>query len=375
MTDPATELDKIATNLIQARNELTSAVAIGSYAALRDAATDVGRSWSGSQIGYHALIYYDGFRIPPPGAHFSQEWGLMDAFSMGTRGEWRECQADVVEAEILKRAGNPDIVASRKAIAKALSALSSAQSEVRSILTVETSHDSDPFLSLKSKELEELRVWTDGDTLNHLVDRRQIITRDSTALGQGYVAAPHQRMLAVALALETSITALNEAAEVVLGIRNHLQRKHLRSTSPRRTGTHVFIGHGRSTVWRDLKDFISERLKLPYDEFNRVPVAGVTNIARLSQMLDSAALALIVMTAEDEALSGGFQARMNVIHEAGLFQGRLGFSKAIILLEEGCAEFSNIQGLGQIRFPAGNVKHAFEEIREVLEREGVLKTE
>jgi predicted nucleotide-binding protein len=59
-------------------------------------------------------------------------------------------------------------------------------------------------------------------------------------------------------------------------------------------------------------------------------------------------------------------------HEAGLFQGRLGFEKAIIVLEDGCKEFSNIQGLGQIRFPSGNISAAFEEIRLVLEREGLL---
>lgn len=33
-----------------------------------------------------------------------------------------------------------------------------------------------------------------------------------------------------------------------------------------------------------------------------------------------------------------------------LFQGKLGFTKAIILLGNGCEEFSNIQGFGQIRF-------------------------
>ena len=63
---------------------------------------------------------------------------------------------------------------------------------------------------------------------------------------------------------------------------------------------------------------------------------------------------------------------MNVVHEAGLFQERLGFTKAIVLLEEGCEEFSNIQGLGQIRFPKGNIAAAFEEIRRVLEREDLL---
>ena len=53
---------------------------------------------------------------------------------------------------------------------------------------------------------------------------------------------------------------------------------------------------------------------------------------------------------------GKINARMNVVHEAGLFQGRLGFTRSIVLLEEGCEEFSNI-----------------EEVRKVLEREGILE--
>ena len=58
----------------------------------------------------------------------------------------------------------------------------------------------------------------------------------------------------------------------------------------------------------------------------------------------------------------------------GLFQGNLGFTKAIILLEEGCEDFSNIHGLGHISFPSGDIlgKGASEKIRHVLEREGLL---
>lgn len=137
-------------------------------------------------------------------------------------------------------------------------------------------------------------------------------------------------------------------------------------------GNRVFIGHGNSSAWRDLKDLVQDRLGLPYDEFNRVSVAGLANTERLSEMLDNAAVAFLVMTAEDEQADGQWHARMNVIHEAGLFQGRLGFRKAIVLLEEGCEEFSNIQGLGQIRFPKGNLGARFEKIREVLEREGLI---
>jgi predicted nucleotide-binding protein len=88
-------------------------------------------------------------------------------------------------------------------------------------------------------------------------------------------------------------------------------------------------------------------------------------------MLDTTGVAFLVMTGEDERADGAVVARMNVVHEAGLFQGRLGFNRAIVLLEEGCEEFSNIHGLGQIRFPKGNIGAVFEKIREVLEREGL----
>jgi hypothetical protein len=44
-------------------------------------------------------------------------------------------------------------------------------------------------------------------------------------------------------------------------------------------------------------------------------------------------------------------------------------------LENGCEEFSNIQGLGQIRFSKGDITASFEEVRRVLEREGFLDPE
>jgi hypothetical protein len=44
------------------------------------------------------------------------------------------------------------------------------------------------------------------------------------------------------------------------------------------------------------------------------------------------------------------------------------------LLEEGCAEFSNIRGLTTLRFPKGNLAPAYEEIRRVLNRESARRT-
>jgi hypothetical protein len=56
----------------------------------------------------------------------------------------------------------------------------------------------------------------------------------------------------------------------------------------RNPGSRVFIGHGQSPIWRELKDFLSDRLELPWDEFNREAVAGITTFGRISDMLDSA---------------------------------------------------------------------------------------
>ena len=201
----------------------------------------------------------------------------------------------------------------------------------------------------------------------------QQISRDMNAIQAGLECPPHLSLLATLSAIRVRYTSCGNLSKFARRLASHLENKELQFQGSERIGTNVFIGHGRSQVWRDLKDFINDRIHLPWDEFNRVPVAGFTNIARLSQMLDSAAIAFIIMTAEDEQADSKMHARMNVIHEAGLFQGRLGFERAILLLEEGCEEFSNVQGLGQIRFPKGNIAAKFEDIRQVLEREGLVE--
>lgn len=135
---------------------------------------------------------------------------------------------------------------------------------------------------------------------------------------------------------------------------------------------HVFIGHGGSPAWKDLREFLEKKLDLRHDEYNRISTAGMSTVERLEQMLRESVFAFIVLTAEDEQKDGKVRARQNVVHEVGLFQGRHGFKRAIILLEDGCDEFSNIHGLTQIRFPNGKIMAASEEVRDVLKREGIF---
>lgn len=339
---------------------------------LIDVASRFGKSWSGSWLGYHSRVYYDRFQIPPSGAVFSQEWGFKDAYNMGSRGAWHEYRFDDVISAIEQEAGDPTLdsyIKNSKAAAEAFEdAKSSCLSLVHSSLNLD-----DKFSNGIIEKIEAAKILDEDDFIEYWKPSGRLISRDMAAIEKGLVVPPHFLVLANAHAIKFPYQACEELRKLIIKLANHVKNIEGKSVKEERIGTNIFIGHGRSPHWRELKDFVSDRLGLPWDEFNRVPVAGVTNITRLAQMLEQASFAFLVMTAEDELADGNHHARMNVVHEVGLFQGRLGFERAIVLLEDGCEEFSNIQGLGQIRFPKGNISAIFEDVRTVLEREGIAE--
>ena len=72
-----------------------------------DFASKIGKSWSGSWMGYHSKVYYKDFQIPPPGAHFSPMWGLKDTTMFReTIGDWVEYDFDKVVEFIYRNDGN-----------------------------------------------------------------------------------------------------------------------------------------------------------------------------------------------------------------------------------------------------------------------------
>jgi predicted nucleotide-binding protein len=371
---PTEELLQIAKTLKSLALAGEASSVVNPLEAIRASATDIGRSFSGSWLGYHSKVYYADFVAPPPRANFSQEWGLKDLSltSLGSLGDWRQYDPVDVKARIRKAVGSVDLTDAKAASQRAADGFASAKLEILSVLENEMHEQPDKFLERLKGDLEKLDVLSGREIANLWSPKGQFMTRDSLAAGQGNQVPPHIQELADIASFIQSFETCRSGAQISEKAASHLERKNNRKRETDRIGTNVFIGHGRSSAWRELKDFVQDRLSLPWDEFNRIPVAGITNIARLSAMLDAAAIAFLVMTAEDALEDGEVQARLNVVHEAGLFQGRLGFTKAIILIEDGCKEFSNIQGLGQIRFPKNNVAAAFEEIRRVLEREGLI---
>ena len=131
----------------------------------------------------------------------------------------------------------------------------------------------------------------------------------------------------------------------------------------------IFIGHGHDNQWRDLKDHLKEKHGLDVIAYEIGPRAGLSIKEILESMLNQSSFALLVLTGEEVDSSGKMHARENVIHELGLFQGKIGFTRAIAILEKDVNEFSNILGVNQIRFSKGNIKETFGDILSTIKRE------
>ena len=369
------ELAQVAERLKALARQGNNAKVADLLSSLQESAERVGQSASGSWIGYHALVYYDGFKRPPPSAYFDHEWGLMNAAGSRTRGSWTQHDCDTVVDAILDVAGYPDFAAANSFYGDAREEVDMCKSETLSILQTYAEND-DGHLAAIRKKISDVKFVTPEDvTSERAPSSKPTVTNDTAAANQGRQTPPHIHLWAQAIAMRQAQEPISNLINLIKQAAAHVSRKQAVSLRRRAVGGRIFIGHGHSAVWRELKDFIEDRLGLQTDEFNRVPIAGVHNTERLGQMLESAAMAFLVMTAEDEQYDGTSHARLNVVHEAGLFQGRLGFKRAVVLLEEGCKAFSNIDGLGQLRFAKGGIGSKFEDIRRVLEREGLVKAD
>lgn len=131
----------------------------------------------------------------------------------------------------------------------------------------------------------------------------------------------------------------------------------------------VFIGHSHDDQWRLLKDHLHDLHHYEVIAYEIGPRVGLSVKEGLEKMLNDSSIAFLVLTGEDITNYGEAYARQNVVHELGLFQGRLGFNRAIALLEDGVVEFSNIYGINQIRFSKGNIRETFGDVLATIKRE------
>jgi predicted nucleotide-binding protein len=370
------ELDELIVRLRDTAREIEEPGFNENLTRLEDVAKEFRDASSGSWLGYHSQVYYKDFKRPPPGSFFNVVGGFMGLQSdqFQSRGHWLEYDMADVEKLLLEEVGRDAYKEICKRSEDARKVFSDARQEALSILELIPDSQRDArhehALSSVTKKvfpaaesfLKKLRPPPPAGG-----------THDIRAFNGGMRMPVHGSYLLTVASTQASFAICEELAVILDRYSAHVLRRKLMTTTPTSNPTRIFIGHGHSPAWRDLKDFICDRLHLKHEEFERVPGGGLTVTKRLEDMIDNSCFAFIVMTAEDDMGGDRMRARQNVVHEAGLFQGKLGFSKAVLLVEEGVEQFSNSQGLVYVKFEKGKIRAVFDDVRAILEREGIIK--
>jgi sugar/nucleoside kinase (ribokinase family) len=118
----------------------------------------------------------------------------------------------------------------------------------------------------------------------------------------------------------------------------------------------IFIGHGRDPIWREVESFLRQDLKVNVEAWESDTRLNQFPIEVLSALLDKTRFAILLMTAEDATDIGSVRARQNVLHEMGLFQGRLGFKNVIVLRDVGLEMPTNLEGWQMVEIDRQNIR-------------------
>lgn len=146
--------------------------------------------------------------------------------------------------------------------------------------------------------------------------------------------------------------------------RYSIQGRYDRSTRPA-----IAIGHGRNPAWRDVKDYLQDKMGFEVEAFETDVRASQTIPAAIASLGDKSNMAILVLTGEDKMADGKVRARQNVIIELGQFKQKFGDNKTIMLIEHGVELPSNVDGIVYIGFEPGHINATFGDIIATINRE------
>lgn len=336
---------------------------------LDDEARRVGKAWCGSSMGNHAKVYYDGLEPVPSEAYWDTEFGMHEGYGRSRRqGSWRMYTIDEVKNGIYSRCGTTEAELSDYAD-RLLRTFEEAERKLLGILEQSESEVAEATRErlLKDTKAQRSNLTTAGHEATRMAQAHTSnASRDMENLAQGAVPAAHHHILAGVEAVKRLEWGLEQLGKIAGEIHHARRRQKARREGETMHGSKVFIGHdGRSHAWRAVKDHL-EAKGFIVEEFERAGVAGKQVKDRLEEMMEGAGWAVLVITARDTE-NGTVSA--NVIHEIGYAQGRLGWEKAIILLQGGCELPSNLSGTVRLEFKDEDVKSVLADLMKALHGE------
>ena len=163
-------------------------------------------------------------------------------------------RSSVVKDVINESAGHPDLSAAKEASAKLATLVNRAKDELLSTLSLALDDAPDEFLERLKKNAQDIEIQTYAAICRAILPGGRMMSRDSNAMMAGLQLAPHQEIVAETAALQSPCDAATNLSEIVRRAGSHMDRKEKGKQRSKRIGTNVFIGHGRFTLWRELRE-------------------------------------------------------------------------------------------------------------------------
>jgi predicted nucleotide-binding protein len=139
--------------------------------------------------------------------------------------------------------------------------------------------------------------------------------------------------------------------------------------APRR----VFLAHGPSPEWEKMHTFLAHDGEIFVETFDADDVEqGLeSSSSRIAQRIEQCGFAVCLLV-DDKGDSEATAANQQVLQYAGVFQGRYGFERVALVVEEGCEVLSNVAGLIRLEYPRGDIDRVFWRLEQMLRREGLI---
>lgn len=133
----------------------------------------------------------------------------------------------------------------------------------------------------------------------------------------------------------------------------------------------VFLAHGSSSEWTKVHDFLTKDCRLAVRSADALQGGPDRDVPAITGHVDGCGFAVCILV-DDEGRSDVTAANQRVLQLAGLFQGRYGFERVAMVVEEGCDVLSNVAGIVRLDYPRGDIGRVFWQMRQMLHREGLL---
>jgi len=127
----------------------------------------------------------------------------------------------------------------------------------------------------------------------------------------------------------------------------------------------IFIAHGNNKEWREVETYIKDELKFKVLAYETESHSVEFTHEAIENLLDKCNFAVIVMSDDDYTKEGKARARQNVIHEMGLFQGRYGHKRVIVMKKKSVELNSNLIGKNLIEYH-NNIDEGFHKLKKAL---------